>query len=195
MNLQDSAGMWQTPAEFQGKYRRQVGQTERTEELLPGQAENWVTPAARDHKGINLSGSHMGELPNQVAHQWMTLVVADRNDSFKNQPTDETRLNGQAINWVTPVASDDGRKVTVTAKQPGLIGQVDEFNGRPVLKAMNGPTYSPHDPTLPRLNPQFVEWLMGWPIGATDFASWGTGLSRSKPVSPSQSSQSDSINE
>lgn len=34
-----SPRLWQTPATFQGKFRRQVGQTERTEELLPAQAE------------------------------------------------------------------------------------------------------------------------------------------------------------
>ena len=32
--------MWQTPAVFQGRLRRQVGQTERAEELLPAQAES-----------------------------------------------------------------------------------------------------------------------------------------------------------
>jgi len=31
-----------------------------------------------------------------------------------------------------------------------------------------------------RLNPPFVEWLMGWPIGWTDFEYSGTGLSRTK---------------
>lgn len=77
-----SSDRWQTPATFQGKFRKQVGQTERAEELLPAQAESWAkrqwpTPAARDHKGANsrehvttngTGRKHMDQLPNFVAH-------------------------------------------------------------------------------------------------------------------------------
>lgn len=38
----------------------------------------------------------------------------------------------------------------------------------PVQQAQAGPKSSDSDPTSPRrLNPAFVEWLMGWPIGWT----------------------------
>ena len=158
-----TAAEWQTPATFQGKYRRQVNQTERDELLLPGQAEHWATPATRDHKGVNLKPHHLGQLPNQVAHQWMTPTVVDRNNSFKSPPKDTSNLKGQSTAWSTPTASDDGHKVTVSANQPGLIGDADRFSGRPVQAAMNGEGYLRGDPTLPRLNPVFVEWLMGWP--------------------------------
>lgn len=32
------------------------------------------------------------------------------------------------------------------------------------------------------LNPSFVEWLMGWPIGSTGFEPLETGSSRFKPL-------------
>ena len=107
---------WQTPATFQGKYRRQVGQTERAELLLPEQVENWATPTA----------------------------------------------------------SDNERKVTVNSLQPGLVGDVDRFHGRPVQEALKiGGKLSKSDQTsLPRLNPRFVEWLMGWPEGWLELSSF-----------------------
>ena len=40
-----------------------------------------------------------------------------------------------------------------------------------------------------QLNPMFVEWLMGWPLGWTDCAYWGMALSQAKPQQPSGSSQ------
>ena len=33
-----------------------------------------------------------------------------------------------------------------------------------------------------QLNPTWVEWLMGWPLGWSDCDSWGTALSPSKPL-------------
>jgi hypothetical protein len=120
---------WQTPASFQGKYRRQVNQTERAELLLPGQAEQWATP----------------------------------------------------------MASDDGKKVTVNSNQDGLIGQSYRF-GRPDHKMPKGGDKSSQQTR--RLNPRFVEMLMGWPLGWTDFASSATASCPSKQPSPSASSVS-----
>jgi hypothetical protein len=137
--------------------------SKRGADTLYGATEQWATPATRDHKGVNLKPHHLGQLPNQVAHQWMTPTVVDRNNSFKSPPKDTSNLKGQSTAWSTPTASDDGHKVTVSANQPGLIGDADRFSGRPVQAAMNGEGYLRGDPTLPRLNPVFVEWLMGWP--------------------------------
>lgn len=45
------------------------------------------------------------------------------------------------------------------------------------------------DPTSGALNPQFVEWLMGFPIGFTDSKDWATPKSRSKRQSPTVCSE------
>ena len=86
--------------------------------------------------------------------------------------------NGYSF-WATPTASDDEHKVTVNSLQPGLVGEVDRFSGRPVQEALKiGGKLSKSDQTsLPRLNPKFVELLMGWPQGwleLTGSASSGT---------------------
>ena len=94
---------WQTPATFQGKYRRQIGQTERAELLLPGQAQNWQTPSANE----DAAGTINGNMQHMLSHQ---------------------------VQEVTGITS------------PNDTGQ--------------------------RLNPLFVEWLMGWPEGWLELSSF-----------------------
>ena len=155
--------------------------------------ERWSTPTARDVKGTNAKPKFLGQLPNQVAHKfvpnwkesynpnttpevgnnWASPTVSNANDKFKNRPTDPSRLMGQVVMWATPMAADDGSKATVNSHQRGLIGDADRFHGHPVQQALSGGTSSVKDPTLPRLNPKFVEWLMGWPedwVELTNFA-------------------------
>ena len=111
---------------------------------------SWPTARAAEAKG--------------VAYQY------DQGDH--NKP--RLSLTGEAENWATPTASDDERKVTVNSLQPGLVGDVDRFNGRPVQEALKiGGKLSKSDQTsLPRLNPRFVEWLMGWPEDWLELSSF-----------------------
>ena len=111
---------------------------------------SWPTARAAEAKG--------------VAYQY------DQGDH--NKP--RLSLTGEAENWATPTASDDERKVTVNSLQPGLVGDVDRFNGHPVQEALKiGGKLSKSDQTsLPRLNPRFVEWLMGWPEGWLELSSF-----------------------
>ena len=135
---------------------------------LAREVKHWATPEARDWKGHTITENHPEgynhALPNDVA-MWMTPTVMSANDKFKNIPKDLSRLSSQGVVWSTPTASDDEHKVSVNSSQPGMVGEVDHFNGRPVHKALQvGGKLSKSDQTsLPRLNPKFVEWLMGWP--------------------------------
>jgi len=103
-----------------------------------------------------------------------------RSGQVFEQPMSAHRTGGKESSfWATPTASDDEHKVTVNSLQPGLVGEVDRFSGRPVQEALKiGGKLSKSDQTsLPRLNPKFVEWLMGWPQGwleLTGSASSGT---------------------
>jgi hypothetical protein len=144
---------------------------------LAREVKHWSTPEARDHKGHTITANHPTGfnkvLPNDVA-MWMSPAVMSANDKFKNMPTDLSRLSSQGVAWSTPLASDDGHKVTVNSGQAGLIGDADRFHGRPIQTALSGDESLKQDPTLPRLNPKMVEWLMGWPVDwleLTAFAS------------------------
>ena len=131
--------------------RRQVGGEER-EQLLEGQARMWATPVARDYR------------------------------SDESQKTDEELygkkgkpLPRQIIGWPSPTAADSERQSTGYMRgNPTLLGaslQAQETS-------TDGSASSPSDPTSRRrrkLNPLFVEWLMGWPIGWTSLAPLGSG--------------------
>lgn len=84
--------------------------------------------------------------------------------------------------WQTPVADD------AIARQKGKINS----RGEPKRHGKPRPAV---DMTLPdmveanggSLNPAWVEWLMGWPIGYTALKHWATAKSRSKRPSPGKS--------
>lgn len=71
------------------------------------------------------------------------------------------------------MASDCGEKVTLKSHRGGLIAQTQSFPQGPA-PSTNGRKSST---TRRSLNPLFVEWLMGWPIGWTDCASQEMELS------------------
>ena len=81
-------------------------------------------------------------------------------------------LPAQAEKWATPTSRDhkDGADPSENVPTNSLLG-------RQAPRA-TGPAF-PQDSGLPRrLNPAFVEWLMGWPLGWTDFAPVATEWSR-----------------
>ena len=103
---------------------------------------------------------------------WPTAVADEVKSGTRNHQG--RSLNKEVHTWATPTASDDEHKVTVNSLQPGLVGDVDRFHGRPVQKALKiGGKLSKSDQTsLPRLNPRFVEWMMGWPEGWLELSSF-----------------------
>ncbi|MCR4373438.1 MAG: hypothetical protein NUW22_01155 [Acidobacteria bacterium] len=149
--------------------RRQVGADHR-EALLPDQARNWATPAARDWKGVSES---QGRDLNRDARQWATPTVGNVTGGNANRGGDragELLLPGQAQNWQTPTVTDAaGRNYTYSSGNHDkpfapLTGQA---TGRPgPATSTDGAPSSPSAPTSRRrLNPAFVTWLMGYPEG------------------------------
>lgn len=113
----------------------------------------WPTPAARDYK----SGSSIQELHNsrplsEECLNWRTPTNNDSKDSaiYANG---ELKLTGQAREWSTPTAQPHGLLFRDTCRS-GLPDQTPGA-GRKSLK------YSG------QLNANFVEWLMGLPLGHT----------------------------
>ena len=122
---------------------------------LRTQADAWPTPGANDHKGSAREGQRRGQLDEATEQHWQTPAT----DSFRSRGGD--------------------RK-----DEMGLDQQARVFpSSRPDQEAApSGSASCATAPTSrPRLNPVFVEWLMGWPLGWTDFAPVGTEWSRWSP--------------
>ena len=80
--------------------------------------------------------------------------------------------------WPTPTTRDHKGSCPYHEGGPDLPEMVSRFSLQIQTSSTDGPTSSPETPdsTPPsRLNPAFVEWLMGLPVGLT-------GLTGSEPL-------------
>ena len=157
--LAEVAQEWMAPQVPNGgrstTHAEQVGQTlyhngKKVQMGLESQVRNWSSPKASDPEkaGPNMRGSK-GDVP----------------------------LPGQAVQWIAPMASDDGQKVTSVAHQKMLCNQAAAFRppsspAQPIAGGSMSSTDSPNSnqPSVKRkLNPIFVEALMRWPTGLSGF--------------------------
>lgn len=160
---------WRTPDApgTGGPRNRQDSQGAGHQFTIAEQAEHWLTPHGMhgtDHTGKTGRG---GEFAAQ-ATAWQTPAV----DSFRSRGGDrkaELGLDQQARFFPTPQASD--AKMVKGGKRgpeenPSLTGFACSL---PAQTIPDGPQSSENAPTSRRrLNPRFVEWLMGFPIGWTE---------------------------
>ena len=86
---------------------------------------------------------------------WQTPTADDAANREKGKwnSRGEPKLSAEVLMWPTPVADDTGHR-TGKYKQGGTA----------LSMATGG-----------KLNPPWVEWLMGWPIGWTDCEPLETG--------------------
>ena len=159
--LEDLAEWWQTPAT--DSFRSRGG--DRVNEMgLDQQAWFFPTPSARDWKSeTGLENRTEQHAPNLSQFIYLASLPApqmpDGPPSCENGPT-------WPRHWLTPTVAVtrgfDQRDVTITDG----MGQrsVGQHNLNEQISAMTQGT-GPR-----RLNPRFVEWLMGFPIGWTELS-------------------------
>jgi hypothetical protein len=150
--------------------------------LLVGMAENWPTPQNRDWRGPDLEGSGNLERKrergftedlNSRAANWATPAARDWKSDCPNQSPDHAPplgrqvlqetgagfLSGSIPRWPTPTARNDKGDRTSTAKKQEHKGRGNSSKDLAVDAALhNNPKKQNR-----RLNPAFVEWLMGFP--------------------------------
>jgi hypothetical protein len=172
------AAQWQTPRVTTGEYTRDGGQKGMDRPSLKGKAANWPTPDA------NVMNDW--ESPESFHARRKMLKVEYRNGNGAGTP-----LAVASVQWPTQGANDHKGSA-----QPGQRrDQLDEaaeqthadLSHQHQMNAHAGPPSSPSAQTSrPRLNPDFVDWLMGLPPGWTACAALGTASCRSRPQPPSE---------
>lgn len=145
---------WPTAKVSTGDYSYSSGDHTRPVLNLEGAAKLWSTPSASEGFGRRKSDRDKS-----------------RNDGIETQAK---RMSA----WSTPTTRDhkDGASPSPAAPTNSLLGRQAPRMMQP------GPPSSRTSPTSRlQLNPRFVEWLMGWSLGWTDFAFSETASSHSKP--------------
>ena len=170
--------------EWKGTYYLREDGT-KANSALTHQAANWPTPLALDGQKQNRyhGSDHLSPSLSWAARNWPTAVSSDEDKrGWGERSRPDSRLAYVAKSFPTPSARD----------HKGLDGPGKRNPSRPFaayslpnpLAPTNGHTCSTK---CRRLNPRFVEWLMGWPnlwsllpyldTGALDFDYWETVLS------------------
>ena len=175
---------WSTPRVTANKTSAKAFRESSSKPSLIDQARNWPTPAAAPEAPNTNSNTVNGPSSlGEAAQMWQTPVT----DSFRSRGGDrveEPELDRQARMWATPMARDSkgvdpqnrqgGESLPQQVAASWSTPLVDDLSHQARQMQMAGESTSPQaDLRLlrPVLNPSFVEALMGWPSGATDYAS------------------------
>ena len=151
----------------------------------------WPSPNATDFKSSSQPGQRRGQLSEAAEQEWGTPNSHPRTHSPRDVDHGKQLANQVGAFGGTPdvgaaKASGAAAYTTESGRHAGVTLTDQACRGLLVpVTPLDGPTTS-H--TSLRLNPRFVEALMGWPIGHSDCDSSETESSRSKPHSPGKCS-------
>lgn len=187
-SLVDATRLWRTPdVPHDGGVRTHTTSAGHGHQLtIAEQAEQqWPTPAARDYKGTNgpdhldagTGKKHLAQLQNFVEYLFSPQAPAITPAGNACSPS----APSLPLRWPTPdtQAANDGETPETWHTRSTRL-QAKQYNGNGQGRKLTV-TSVEHSRTSalakPKLNPQFVEWLMGLPIGWTGFAPVATAWS------------------
>lgn len=174
--ITQQAEMWSTPQEDDANnaYGRVTGAQKG---LARDAVNNWPTPAAVEMPNSNANQKNMPPSLHGAAEAWQTPKSPDGgNTSRGHDRKGEPLLDGQARSWASPKSRDwKGGQGAKPRQSPDLDKMAESRSFLPHPTTLtDGQPSSENVPTLRRrLNPMFVEWLMGWPIGWTSLSQLG----------------------
>lgn len=162
-NLNWSAQNWPTA---RGEDGESCGNHPGATDSLTGVTRHWQTPATDSFR--SRGGNRVDEmgLDQQARMHWATPAAHERAQDPR-QVDHGVQLANQVDSWQTPQALDhrSGASLKDYRNTRPLNEQGLEVS-LPVPPTPDGPQSSATVPTSRlRLNPRFVEWLMGFPIG------------------------------
>ena len=172
-DIQAAAIRWHTPRAIYGEH---PGMTD--EYHLTGQAVGmWPTPDTQGNRdGSQLrsaaKGSHAVSLHHKASF-WPTPKIPtggpEARASRAQRGSGGEDLQATARDWPTPTTRDhkDGTSAG-TVEENALLGRAAPNSGLQAQRT--GKDGHECSPKCRQLNPRFVEWLQGFPIGHTDLA-------------------------
>jgi len=138
----------------------------------------WATPAASDgQRGGTITDKMTGQsLPQMVntPDKWPTPNARDWKDSGASQGNRQSPNLGTQVHWPTPRSC--------SAMAATLTDQGQRFPNLETVMA-----HTDQATIGGKLNPTWVEWLMGWPLGWTDLKPLETDKSHCVPQQPGES--------
>jgi hypothetical protein len=166
------SGLWATPSASDGQRGGTITDKMTGQSLtqMVNTPAKWPTPAARDGKPTNtletlMDGRFVDQLANRVkmveTNLWTTPCSRDWKGKTisKNHPEGFNKsLANDVIKFPTPQASDCRDRGNMS--NPSIQRRAEK--GKQLNLSMVA------HPTSGQLNPTWVEWLMGWPLGWTD---------------------------
>ena len=172
INVTDS-GLLPTPKASDAKRMDCPSERNRKSPCLESIVKMWATPAASDAtRGgtitANMTGISLAQQVNTPL-RWPTPKASDGNKRGSVSTHPRNGLAGVVENLPTPTASmSKGSSLATLTRKDGK-SRVNDRLDHHVMNSHGG-----------KLNPDWVEWLMGWPIGWTDlkplemdkFQSW-----------------------
>ena len=180
---------WATPTTMNNENYPETNMEKRNSLSLGSQASMWGTPNARDWKDtVNTvppsvkkgkRGKTVGMSVAEALENWQTPNTRDTRRGC-NQRQLVHDADKMMENWQTPMASDP-TKYRFTGNTQASNNLEIQSRKKSTSQAShqaqtqkNGKTSSENTQDSPqpwknlRLNPMFVEWLMGWPLGYTE---------------------------
>lgn len=168
------SGLWATPAASDstrgGKITANMTGISLAQQIKT--PERWPIPKASDAKRMDCLSERNRKSPclESTVKMWPTPKASDWNKRGNVSPHPRNGLPGAVMNFPTPTASDANKWSNESLVERKVKGRQIRLNTAVSPEGGNGG----------RLNPNWVEWLMGWPIGWTDlkplevdkFQSW-----------------------
>ena len=151
-----SSKTWKEKAtEQRGEYSQRLKSAQGIEEK---ESSSWATPNTLDH------------LPQRSPEALRKQATTSRKgrkrpSNLREQVNPEAcRIYSEVDKWPTPTVSDHKGSGKTVIRKDGKDRRKDRLDY--ATEQAEG--------AVGKLNPQWVEWLMGLPIGLTDLGCWGT---------------------
>jgi hypothetical protein len=155
--------LWQTPATDSFRSR---GSGRRDEMGLDQQGRNWITPNARDWKSETGSEHNTWNKTPNLSRQ--VYRVSHQAPMIPDGPTSSANGQTSRRHWYTPSGNPSGMYAEGQETMNSRTARLGRSEASVGCTLANQAVKTIQSGVSRRLNPRFVEWLLGLPIGWTE---------------------------